>query len=319
VARALGGRFVTVPRSELSSLIFDRITGKIETRFGDSITKIEEADGHVRASFHSGYVRNFDLVIGADGLHSGVRTLAFGPELKFERHLGYLVAAFETDGYRPRDELAYVLHTDVGWQVARFAMREDRTLFLFVFADDPENPAIPQELSAQKDLLHERFASGEWECPRILEALDRTTELYFDRVSQIQMGTSPGCWHRGRVALVGDAASCVSFLAGQGAALAMVAAYLLAGELHAAGGDYTRAFERYEARFGPFVASKQRAALRFAGAFVPRSALSLFLRDRIMNAMSIPWIAKFAMGRGLVDKIELPDYADNDTSPPIKR
>ncbi|MGB7282660.1 MAG: hypothetical protein WBE13_10395 [Candidatus Acidiferrum sp.] len=122
------------------------------------------------------------------------------------------------------------------------------------------------------------------------------------------MKTQQGLWSRGRVTLVGDAASCVSLLAGQGSALAMIAAYILAGELHRANGNYAEAFRRYEELFGPFVLRKQKAALRFAGSFAPKSKFSLFLRNKLFQLMSIPWIADLAVGRDLADKIALPDY-----------
>jgi 2-polyprenyl-6-methoxyphenol hydroxylase-like FAD-dependent oxidoreductase len=198
------------------------------------------------------------------------------------------------------------MYTEVGRQVVRFAMRDDRTMFLFTYADEHVTGA--DTLEAQKAVLRQRFGASGWECPKILEALDDSDDLYFDRVSQIQMDPQQGEWARGRVTLVGDAASCVSLLAGQGSALAMVAAYILAGELHRADGDYAVAFQRYQDLFGPFVLSKQKAALRFAGTFAPKSAFALFLRNQIFKLMAIPWIANLAVGRDLADSIALPDY-----------
>jgi 2-polyprenyl-6-methoxyphenol hydroxylase-like FAD-dependent oxidoreductase len=143
-----------------------------------------------------------------------------------------------------------------------------------------------------------------------LDLLDNNTDLYFDRVSQVRMNQSGDqrSWTRGRVTLLGDAASCVSLLAGQGSALAMVAAYILAGELHAARGDYARAFARYQERFGPFVTQKQQAALRFAGAFAPKSKFGLFFRNHVMNLMRIPWITDLVVSRGITDKLTLDEY-----------
>ena len=190
--------------------------------------------------------------------------LVFGPQSQFENYLGYKVAAFEVQGYRPRDELVYVMYTEVGQQVGRFAMRGDRTMFLFIFADQELDGTAIGDVQAQKALLRKRFGNSGWECPQILDALDATNDLYFDRVSQIRMGAQTGSWTRGRVTLVGDAAFCVSLLAGQGSALAMVAAYILAGELHRAGSDYAAALARYQERFESFVLKKQKGALRFA-------------------------------------------------------
>ena len=112
----------------------------------------------------------------------------------------------------------------------------------------------------------------------------------------------------GRVALVGDAAYCVSLLAGQGSAPAMAGAYILAGELHRANGDYHAAFARYQALFAPLIRSKQKSALRFAAAFAPKSHLTLFPRNRILNMLNLPWVADWAVGRDLADSITLPSY-----------
>ena len=122
------------------------------------------------------------------------------------------------------------------------------------------------------------------------------------------MDPQQGLWTRRRVTLVGDAASCVSLPPGQGSALAMAAAHLLAGELHRANGDYAQAFARYQRLFGPFVLRKQRAALRLANTLAPRSNLALLLRNRTFNLMSIPWAADLAVVPDLDDRIQLPDY-----------
>ena len=191
-------------------------------------------------------------------------------------------------------------------------MRGDRTMFLFIFAD--EDASVPPDVKAQKARLRDRFGNSGWECPQILDALDSTSDLYFDRVSQIRMNRPDhidprqGLWTRGRVTLAGDAAFCVSLLAGQGSALAMVAAYILAGELHRANGDYAQAFARYQDVMGPFVLAKQEAALGFAGAFAPKSKAGLFLRNQVFKLLAFDWIANIVARRGLLDNIALPDY-----------
>jgi 2-polyprenyl-6-methoxyphenol hydroxylase-like FAD-dependent oxidoreductase len=305
-SRMTSGRYVSLPRGDLAASVFGKIEGKVETLFGDSIDRIEETERSVQVKFDHGGAREFDLVVGADGLHSRVRELVFGVESRFEKYLGCKAAAFKIDGYSPRDELAYVMYTEVGQQVGRFAMRGDRTMFLFTFADD--GVAETEDVEAQKALLRERFKASGWEFPRILDGLDSCGDFYFDRVSQIRMDPQDGLWTRGRVTLVGDAASCVSLLAGQGAALAMVAAYILAGELYRAKGNYAEAFQRYQELFGSFVLRKQKAALRFAGSFAPKSKLSLFVRNKIFQLMAIPWIADMVAGRDLADRITLPEY-----------
>ncbi len=304
--RMTGGQFVSVARGDLAAAIFGKIEAKVEALFGDSVDYIEQTESSVRVTFARGGTREFDLVVGADGLHSRVRELVFGAESKFEKDLGYRAAAFEIEGYRPRDELVYVMYTETGQQVVRFAMRDDRTMFFFTFADDGVTGI--GDVAAQKALLRKRFENSGWECPKILDALDSCGDFYFDRVSQIRMNPQEGLWSKGRVILIGDAAFAVSLLAGQGSSLAMTAAYVLAGELHRAAGNYAEAFARYQERLGPFLLHKQKSALRLAGTFAPKSKFALSLRNWIFRLMNIPWVAGFAVGRDLADHIELPVY-----------
>jgi len=304
--RATRGRYASIARSDLAAMIFRQVEGRVETIFGDTVVQVEQCETGVRVAFEHAAPRNFDLVVGAGGLHSRVRELVYGPERSFEKYLGYKVAAFAVSGYRPRDELTYVMYTQVGQQVGRFALRDDRTMFLFTFADP--DPGGTNTVPQQKALLRKRFGKSGWECPQILDRLDGASDFYFDRVSQIRMSAEQGLWTRNRVTLLGDAAFCVSLLAGQGSSLAMVAAYVLAGELYRAKGNYAEAFARYQALFGPFIARKQQAALRFAGSFAPKSELYLFLRNQVFKLLQIPWVADLAMGRDLADKISLPNY-----------
>ncbi len=297
-----GGRYVTLRRSDLSRLLFSTVRDTTEVVFDDEIVGIEERADGVHVRFRRDGERRFDLVIGADGLHSDVRRLVFGPEGAFEKRLGYAVAAFEADGYRPREEDIYVLYGRPGQMLGRFTLHDDRTLFLFVFAvgDSP----LPATADAQKAMLHERYQDGGWECPCVLAELDRTQDLYFDTVSQIRMDT----WSRGRIALVGDAAFCVSLVAGQGSALAMISAYVLAGELAAADGRYQEAFAGYEAVLRSFVDGKQRGAERFARVFAPRTSWGLRVRNEVIRAFAIPGLAKLVVGSDIRDSLELPDY-----------
>jgi 2-polyprenyl-6-methoxyphenol hydroxylase-like FAD-dependent oxidoreductase len=297
-----GGRFITIPRSGLSRLLYDKAAPHTEVIFGDQIAAVREEGNETHVEFEHSPARRFDLVFGADGLHSNVRKLVFGPEHRFERDLGYAIAAFEAEGYRPRDSDVYVLHNEPGAMVGRVALRGDRTLFLLIFTS--ERGAAPQDIDGQKAVLRERYRSGGWECAQILDRLDAASELYFDRVSQIRMER----WSKGRIALVGDSAFCVSLAAGQGSALSMTAAHVLAGELGNARGRHEAAFRAYEALLRPYIEVKQKGAERFSTAFAPRTKWGRWARNLIVNTLSVPGLARFIIGRELIDELALPDY-----------
>src|ERR1700758_2890612 len=148
--RNMDGRFVPVSRSDLAAMIYRRVEGRVDMFFGEGISALAQDDSGVQVTFESGQSRPFDLVIGAGGIHSPVRGLVFGAEAKFENDLGYRVAAFQAVGYRPRDELVYLTHTTPGRMVGRFAMCDDRTLFLFVFADEHMAGRDPRNLGETK-------------------------------------------------------------------------------------------------------------------------------------------------------------------------
>jgi 2-polyprenyl-6-methoxyphenol hydroxylase-like FAD-dependent oxidoreductase len=296
------GRYISIARSDLSRHIFQASQG-IEARFGTSIEGVEERQEDILVSTGKGEAEAFDLVIGADGLHSGIRSVVFGPQERYERPLGLHVAAFTLSGYRPREELTYVSFTQPGRQISRVALRGDRTLFLFVF-DSSFMASEPANEQARKDVLKEIFGGMGWEADAILERIGEVDDLYFDRVSQIRMFE----WTKGRVALIGDAAACASLLAGEGTGFAMTEAYVLAGELHRAGGDHAAAFRRYEERMRDYISGKQDAARKFAGFFAPRNWARLILRDVLTNAANIPGLSRYILGQGLLSEIELPDY-----------
>lgn len=299
IRNLIGHDFTSLPRGDLAATVYRTVADKVETVFGDTITAVDDHGDGVRLTFGNAEPREFDLLIGADGLHSNVRRLAFGTGPEVERYLGCKVAACVVDGYRPRDELVYLTYNTLGRQAGRVALREDRTLFLFIFRAERTDAGVQP-----KDELRKQFGGAGWECPQMLDALDEADDLYFDVVSQIKMDH----WSRGRVGLIGDAAGCISLLGGEGTGLAITEAYVLAGELERAGGDHREAFEAYEALMHPFVASKQAGAARFVGFFATRTKFGLWLRNIVMRAMNVGPVLRLVAG-DIRDDLELPQYA----------
>ena len=300
--RVTGGRFISIPRGDLARAIYATIEHDVETIFGDSITAIDQHGDGVRLSFAHAPDRDFDLVVGADGLHSNVRRLVFGPHSDFEHYLGCHVAACVVPEYRSRDELIYTTHNVPNRQIARFTLRDDRTLFFFVFRAPGTD--IPHDHEARKAVLRREFSGAGWESPAMLAALDRADGLYFDVVSQVRMDR----WSKDQTLLIGDAAACISLLGGEGTGLAMTEAYVLAGELQRAGDDWRRAFDVWETRLRPFVDGKQRGATRLLSFFAARTGFGLWLRSQAMRVMNIPPVATLFAGRSLRDDVQLPDY-----------
>lgn len=295
-------RLVSIPRGDLAFSIF-QACNDIETHFGTHIVGIENGDTQTKVQLSNGRTDSFDIVVGADGLHSNTRSLIFGEEARFEKPLGYYVSAFYLDHYPKRDELSAVSHTIPNKQVMRVSLRNGQTVFLFI-CSEAELHSIPKTLKEQKEALHSIFGEMGWETSDILKRMDDLEELYFDRVSQIRMES----WTKNRVALIGDAAACASLLAGEGSGLAMTEAYILAGEIHRSKGDIPQAFKDYETQLRPFLIKKQTSALRIAGFFAPKSELTLKLRNLATRLSNNSLFAKLFVGPSLQDDFELPNY-----------
>jgi 2-polyprenyl-6-methoxyphenol hydroxylase-like FAD-dependent oxidoreductase len=306
--RSIGERFISLQRGDLARAIYDRLQGRVETIFGDCVQTIVERGDKLAITFEKSPPRYFDLAIGADGLHSAVRRIAFGPETSFRKYLGYWTGSFVADGYPHRTENAYVSRAAPGRQMSRYALKDGRSAFFFVFTQQSDTPPAAPE--AQKAIVAERFADDGWELPQILACLERTDDLYLDAVSQVRMPR----WSSGRVALLGDAAYCPSLLAGEGAAFAMAGAYILAGELGRAA-DHRAGFAAYEARFRGFIEGKQKSARQFAHAFAPRTALGLMVRNLVLELMAVPPVAQWMMRRFVRDEFPLPDYRATGEEP----
>jgi 2-polyprenyl-6-methoxyphenol hydroxylase-like FAD-dependent oxidoreductase len=274
----LAGGDIEVLRGDLARVLCAASADRTEYLFGDRITALDESADGVDVTFAGGARRRFDLVIGADGVHSGVRRLAFGPEERFVKHLGYYVAGWDVPNEwgLPREAL---LHNAPGRMISVTGDHRDpgRAGAFAAFAS-AELRYDRRDLAAQRAILRSTLGGLGWLAPRLLELLDDAPDLYFDQICRVD---NPS-WTRGRVALVGDAA-CGATIGGQGTGTGLVAAYVLAGELAAAGGDHRVAFPRYEQRIGKFARGTQKGGDTTGRFLAPRTERGIRLRNYLNN------------------------------------
>ena len=265
------GRDLEVRRGDLAEILYDTVRDDVEFLFDNSVAALDEHAHGVDVTFKSGLQRTYDHVIGADGLHSAVRELTFGPEEQFHRYLGYCFAGFTM----PNDlGLSHegVMWNEPGRAAVLYAVGAGESMHGFLSFARSEAPfGAFRDPQAQRDLVTEVFAGAGWEVPRLVKAMQAADDLFFDTVSQIRMPR----WSSGRVALVGDAAHAPSFLSGQGSSLALVGAYVLAGHI-----DDAPAYER-EVR--PFVEANQGLVDVGSAELFPATAEALAARNAALR------------------------------------
>lgn len=299
-AEFAGGE-IEVLREDLARLLHEHSLPHTEYLFGDSITGLTETPTGVRVDFQRAASRDFDLVIGADGLHSNVRRLAFGPEENHVSHLGYYAATWQLANDLGLGE-GSVAYNAPGRLASVGADHRDpaRAGAFFVFAA-PELTYDRHDPEQQKRLIEDAFSGLGWEVPRLLASLREAPELYFDSISRADVDT----WSRGRVCLVGDAA-CGATIGGMGTGTAVVAAYVLAGELARARGDHRAAFTRYENRLRKYAKGCQAGGGRTGKFLAPATATAIRLRNA---ALSRPLLLNAMLKLGeKVSTVALPDY-----------
>lgn len=243
---------IEILRGDLAQLLYDDTSPQVEYLFDDRITELtQDADG-VDVVLASGERRRFDIVVGADGLHSSLRGMVFGPREEFVRHLGLVLAFFTVPDEFGLDGWMYD-HQEAGRWAGLRPVPDDSQAIAMLSFPAPDFAIDHRDLDAQKRLLHEQMAGFGWKTSRILAHVDDAPDFYLDQVAQVVMDD----WSRGRVGLLGDAAFCASPMSGAGTGLAMVGAYLLAGELAAAGWDPAAGFAGYRERMRDYVDANQ--------------------------------------------------------------
>ncbi|HZC27816.1 MAG TPA: FAD-dependent monooxygenase, partial [Actinopolymorphaceae bacterium] len=293
----------------LSQLLYDATVPNTDYLFDDTITALDQDDDGVGVTFEKAPPRRFGLVVGADGLHSVTRGLAFGPESDFVRPLDCYTAWYTATGDGTADlglDNWYLMYNAPGSLVAsarpgRLAgeIKAGLSFRASGFSYDR------RDVAGQKEIIAARFAGAGWKVDRLLASMRTATDFFFDSMGQVHLDG----WTRGRVALVGDAGYCPTPITGLGTSLALVGAYVLAGELAAACGDHRAAFPRYEEIMRPYVTQAQELPPGGASGFAPANALGIWARN-----LSMRWMSRWPLRNLLAGQfakagdIALPDY-----------
>ncbi|WP_433434750.1 FAD-dependent monooxygenase [Nonomuraea sp. CA-141351] len=272
---------IEIMRGDLVALLHEVAAPEAEYVFGDSVRSMEEDGGGVTVSFEGGATRRFDLVIGADGLHSSVRRLAFGPEAGFLRHMGHYFAFANADAALGEDRWV-TMYNQPGKMAGLYRSgKHDQAKAYFIFRSEPLE-CDHRDVEQHRALLKEAFGhETSWRVGELLEGALADPELYFDALSQVRLPS----WSSGRVALVGDAAYCASPASGAGAELAVVGAYRLAEEL-ASASDHQVAFRRYEEGHRELVRRKQQIGPNVR-MMVPKNRLGMWARNTFASSMGL--------------------------------
>ncbi|GAA4262364.1 FAD-dependent monooxygenase [Dactylosporangium darangshiense] len=270
------GGEIEIRRGDLSRLLYERTAADCEYLFGDTITSLTDTPGGVHVTFAGSAPRTFDIVVGADGIHSNVRRLAYGPEPDYVKFLGHYYALVELGA-----EGEPVMYNEPGRMVA---LGGPKAPAFFVFAS-PELRYDRYDPDAQKAVLREAYRGGNWRIPELMSGLDTATDIYLDSLSRSEVPT----YAKGRVALLGDSAY-GNTLGGFGTGLAVVGAYVLAGELHAAGGEHRAGFAAYEAAFRGYAKIARQGS---AGPFLaPGTRARIAMRNWTFRS---PWLLKMLL------------------------
>jgi 2-polyprenyl-6-methoxyphenol hydroxylase-like FAD-dependent oxidoreductase len=295
VHEARGDREIEIMRDDLVRILFDAVCDDVEVVFGDEVRALTaQGDARVVVELEHGAPREVDVVIGADGHHSAVRELMFGPEGRLTRHLGAYLSIYTVDNLLDLRDQA-VIYNEPGRAAAMFTVRgNDRAKVVLLFRSEPLDVDFADP-AAQRDLLRQRFAGMGWHTARLVQAMPDAYDFYFDEMSQVKLAN----WSTGRVGLLGDAAFGPSPMSGQGTSLALIGAYLLAHQL-AVSQDPATAFTLWENAFRPNVEQNQGLATDGLSTLLPASRMGIFARNQSMRVL--PLLARY--GRGFGGRIE---------------
>lgn len=326
---ALGGQGLVsteeLLRSDLARTLHDATGPGTSHRFGETVEALEPVPGGVRAHFRHHAAEVFDLVVGADGAHSRVRSLVLGPEERFMRRLGLTHAWFtvEEDERTPPLDGWFLIHNALGGRVV--ASRPGHTGqqeagLTFRPGDHAAHAPARGDRDAQHDLLDRVFAGVGWRADELLSAARTAPDFAMDTFDQVRAPV----WHRRRVVLLGDSAWCSSPLSGLGTSLALVGAHTLAGELAEVGAhhgateqDLAAALDRYAHRMRPHVTAAQRLPPGRVAFAAPRTRLGARGAAAVVRVVASPLLDRplTRLAAGRAGGAELRSYAPGAAGP----
>jgi 2-polyprenyl-6-methoxyphenol hydroxylase-like FAD-dependent oxidoreductase len=277
-------RFLGLDRRDLVETLYHKVESDVEIHFDTTLTAIHQSAEEVTATFADGNEGSFDLLVGADGIHSSVRTLVFGSEVEFADYLGYYVACFYSPALIPDLPSSFLMHVEPGMQVGVMPLSGQRWLSILIYKSEDKGHIPPGE---RLQILKERARGVGWITTDLLNSLPADTPIYMDTVTQIEMPS----WSSNRVALIGDAAYCMTLISGQGTSMAMAGAYFLAEELRQSADPHV-ALQCYEERLRPYIQQKQKKARNFAPSFVPSSKLRIALTQWAIRLIDLPPVTR---------------------------
>ena len=276
----VGERHIEIMRGDLAQILYDAGKNDLEYIFGDSISALNDTGSRVEVTFEHTPPRTFDLVVGADGLHSTTRRLTFGEEQQFRHFLGGYLAVFTVPNYLGLDR-QMVTFSDVDRTIGMYPVRDGLARALFLLRSRDEIPFDHHDSAAERRLLVDQFGDLDWEVPRLLTELDLADDLYLDSISQVVMDT----WSRGRVTLVGDAGYSPGAAVGGGTSLAAIGGYVLATELAQAGGEPKAGIGGYERTMAGAVHESRKIGPAVMKILIPRSRGQIWLIAQAMRVL----------------------------------
>jgi len=249
------GDDIEIERDKFVEVLFGDLKNKVEFIFNNSVSALEEKNNEVTVAFRQSIApRNFDLVLGCDGSHSGVRKVWFGPEAGYSHFLDtYFSISIVNKLLVPEKTMQMY---SVPYKSIMLNAYNGKTDVIFNFVSKKEIPYDYRNIDEQQQIILGQFAGQGWRADELLEEVKLSGNFYFDKFCQIKMPS----WTKGRVALIGDAAYCASPAAGQGASLSMLGAAAIADALEKYEGNHEIAFREYERNLRPFIEEVQATA-----------------------------------------------------------